>query len=44
MEVGYCLTKGKGKVSRELALTFPACNMKRAINIPGAGNLLKAFV
>jgi transposase len=43
MDAGYCLTKGKGKVSGEFALTFLAYNMKRAINILGAGNLLKAF-
>jgi hypothetical protein len=43
MEADYCLCKGKGKVSGEFALTFLAYNMKRAINILGAGNLLKAF-
>jgi hypothetical protein len=45
MEAGYCLCtgKGKGKGSGEFALTFLACNMKRVINILGAGNLLKAF-
>jgi transposase len=43
MEAGYCLCKGKGKVSGEFALTFLAYNMKRAITILGAGNLLKAF-
>jgi transposase len=43
MEAGYCLCKGKGNVSGEFALTFLAYNMKRAINILGAGNLLKAF-
>jgi transposase len=43
MEAGYCLAKGKGKVSRELVLTFLACNLKRAINILGAGSPLKAF-
>jgi transposase len=43
MEAGYCLCKGERKVSGEFALTFPACNMKRAVNIMGAGNLLKAF-
>jgi hypothetical protein len=41
MEAGYCLCKGK--VSGEFALTFLAYNMKRVINILGAGNLLKAF-
>ncbi|MDR1220546.1 MAG: hypothetical protein LBK73_13185 [Treponema sp.] len=30
--------------SREFSLVFPDCNMKRAINIPSAGNLLKTFV
>jgi transposase len=43
METGYCLCKGKGKVSGELALTFLACNLKRAITILGAGSPLKAF-
>jgi hypothetical protein len=43
MEAGYCLTKGKGNVSGEFALTFLAYNMKRVINILGVGNLLKAF-
>jgi transposase len=43
MEAGYCLCKGKGKVSGEFALTFLAYNMKRAITILGVGNLLKAF-
>jgi transposase len=43
MEAGYCLCKGKGKVNGEFALTFFAYNMKRAINILGVGNLLKAF-
>jgi hypothetical protein len=41
LEAGYCLCKGK--VGGEFALTFPAYNMKRAINILGAKNLLKAF-
>jgi hypothetical protein len=41
MEAGYCLAKGKA--SGEFALTFRACDMKRAINILGVGNLLKAF-
>jgi hypothetical protein len=43
MDAGYCLTKGKGNVSGEFALTFLAYNMKRVINILGVGNLLKAF-
>jgi hypothetical protein len=43
MEAGYCLCKGKGKVSGEFALTFLAYNMKRVINILGTKNLLKAF-
>jgi transposase len=43
MDAGYCLTKGKGKVSGEFALTFLAYNMKRVINILGVGDLLKAF-
>ena len=43
MEAGYCLTKGKEKVSGEFALTFLAYNMKRVINILGVGNLLKAI-
>jgi transposase len=44
MDAGYCLCRGKGNVSGEFALTFLAYNLKRAINILGAGNLLKAFV
>jgi transposase len=43
MDAGCCLRKGKEKADGEFALAFPACNMKRAINILGAGNLLKAF-
>jgi hypothetical protein len=43
MEAGYCLTKGKGNVGGEFALTFLAYNMNRVINILGAGKLLKAF-
>jgi hypothetical protein len=43
MDAGYCLCRGKENVSGEFALAFLACNMKRAINILGAGNLLKAF-
>jgi transposase len=41
LEAGCCLYKGKA--GGEFALTFPACDMKRAINMPGARNLLKAF-
>jgi hypothetical protein len=43
MEAGYCLMKGKEKVSGGFALTFLAYNMKRVINILGVGNLLKAI-
>jgi transposase-like protein len=43
MEAGYCLCKGKKKVSGEFALVFLAYNMKRVINILGTKNLLKAF-
>jgi hypothetical protein len=43
MDAGYCLCKGKGTVSGEFALTFLACNLKRAINIMGTEKLLKAF-
>jgi transposase len=41
LEAGCCLCKGKA--DGEFALTFPACNMKRAINMLGTRNLLKAF-
>jgi hypothetical protein len=43
MEGGYCLCKGKGKVSGEFALLFLAYDKKRVINILGEGNLLQAF-
>ena len=43
MEVGYCFTKGKEKVSGTCALTFLAYTMKRVIHILGTANLLKVF-
>jgi hypothetical protein len=43
MEAGYCLVKGKEKVSGEFALTFLAYNLKRAISIVGVGTLIKAI-
>jgi hypothetical protein len=44
MDAGYRLCRGKWKASGEFALAFLACKMKRAVNILGTGNLLKAFV
>jgi hypothetical protein len=43
MEAGYCLCKGKGKVSGDFALIFLASDLKRVINILGVGTLLKAI-
>lgn len=39
----YLLCKGKEKVTAEIALSFLAYNMKRAINIAGIQKLLAAF-
>jgi len=42
MDAGYMLTKGKQSVSGELALTFLAYNLKRAINILGVRGITAA--
>lgn len=41
MDAGYCLTKGLSNVSGEFSLAFLAYNLKRAINILGARNLIE---
>ena len=41
MDGGYCLTKGKQKVSSEFALIFLAYNLKRVINILGSKKLIE---
>ena len=41
MDGGYCLTKGKRKVSCEFSLIFLAYNLKRVINILGSRKLIK---
>jgi len=43
MDAGYMLTKGKQSVSGELALTFLAYNLKRAINILGTKRVINAI-
>ena len=40
MDAGYCLMKGIPKVRGEFSLTFLAYNLKRAINILGAKQLM----
>ncbi|MCL2410535.1 MAG: IS1182 family transposase [Treponema sp.] len=42
MDAGYLLTKGKRKVRGELSLAFLAYNLKRAVNIIGAKQLISA--
>jgi len=44
MDGGYCLTKGKRKVTGEFALMFLAYNLKRAINILGTEKLIQIMV
>ncbi|MCL2045799.1 MAG: transposase, partial [Oscillospiraceae bacterium] len=43
MNSAYCLLKGIQKVRGEFALTFLVYNMKRAINILGIDEILKAI-
>lgn len=43
MDAGYCLTKGRNNVSGEFSLAFLAYNLKRAINILGAKNLIECM-
>jgi hypothetical protein len=44
MDGGYCLTRGKDKVTAEFALIFLAYNLKRVINILGAKNLIEKMI
>lgn len=41
MDAGYCLLKGKQRVSGEFSLVFLAYNLKRAINILGCRKLIE---
>ena len=41
MDSGYCLLKGKRKVSGEFSLVFLAYNLKRVINILGSKELIE---
>jgi transposase len=40
MDAGYCLLKGKAKVTAEFSLVFLAYNLKRVINIMGSRKLI----
>jgi len=40
MDAGYCLLKGKAKVTAEFSLVFLAYNLKRVINILGSRKLI----
>jgi transposase len=42
-DAGYVLCRGKRKVSAEIGLSFLAYNMKRAINMVGTEELIKAM-
>jgi hypothetical protein len=44
MEAGYCLMKGKRKVTGEFSLVFLAYNLKRAINILGSKVLMESIM
>ena len=44
MDGGYCLTKGKRKVTGEFALIFLAYNLKRVVNILGTRKLIEAMI
>ena len=41
---GYLLLKGLGKVSGEVGFTMLAYNMRRALNILGAGRLVASVM
>jgi transposase len=43
MDAGYCLLKGKVKVTAEFSLVFLAYNIKRVINIMGSKKLIEAI-
>ena len=42
-DAGYCLLKGKEKVTGEVALYYCAYNIRRAINICGVEAILEYF-
>ena len=44
MDGGYCLTKGKRKVTGEFALIFLAYNLKRVVSILGTRKLIEAMI
>jgi hypothetical protein len=44
MDAGYCLLKGKAKVTAEFSLVFLAYNLKRVINIVGIRKLIDYFI
>ena len=44
MDGGYCLTKGRRKVTGEFALIFLAYNIKRVVNILGTKKLIEAMI
>jgi transposase len=41
MDAGYCLLKGKAKVTAEFSLIFLAYNLRRAINILGSKEMIQ---
>ena len=43
MGTGHCLAKGLGNVPGEFSPVFLACNLKRAVNIPGVPRLMRAI-
>jgi hypothetical protein len=43
MDAGYCLTRGLCTVTGKFSLTFPACNLKRVINIPDCQKLMECL-
>jgi transposase len=44
MDAGYCLLKGKAKVTAEFSLVFLAYNLKRIINIMGSTKLTECIL
>jgi hypothetical protein len=43
MDAGYCLLKGKKKVTGEFSLIFLAYNIQRVINILGIRKLIESI-
>jgi hypothetical protein len=43
MDAGYCLLKGKQKVTGEFSLIFLVYNLKRVINILGGKQLIECM-